>query len=346
MKVDGDFEVEHEKILLNTKSGLVKISYLFNARLEEKGLELPATFCFLLVNRETREEAERLLCEALNLNLMPFAIHTLCNIAYKKGFGEAWKLLEEFRREKPKPGKFRFYIGTLNPTYVSQDASLPQRVGVDVTDGEKFYRVDFNFTLEETPSLPVNVYAEAINTPLRLEYPEDFKKLLKKNPETTFQLVEKLTKMDKEQEEFSRSLITRNRLQEIFNSYLKDEGKGFKLLREAEKDFKHKVEREKIWRSLWEKAPVEVNGLGYIVPAGDKYIPQHPEYLYFVTSDGMVYLLASRWATADTRENVFRFMKSGRLPESLREVEDSEVLREVARKLAPLNPALVNVIIP
>jgi len=88
LRVDGDFQVGFEKIIVDTDFGRVEISYLFEAKLEER-LRLPATYCFMLINRETREEAERLLCEALNLNLMPFAIHTLCNTAYERGFEEA-----------------------------------------------------------------------------------------------------------------------------------------------------------------------------------------------------------------------------------------------------------------
>jgi len=121
----------------------------------------------MLINRGIREEAERLLCEALNLNLMPFAIHTLCNIAYEKGFEEAWKLLEEFKREKPEPGKFRFYVGTENPTYVFKDPSLPKIEGIDVTNGRKFFRVNYASPKDDLRKLglPVNVYAEAEEAP-------------------------------------------------------------------------------------------------------------------------------------------------------------------------------------
>ena len=223
---------------------------------------------------------------------------------------------------------------------------MPEVAGVDVTDGEKFFRINYIGPTDHIKrlGLPVNVYAEAEEAPVKLRSFEDARKLAKKNPEVTFNLIERLAVMNTEQKNFSRNIVTENRLQRIFDAYLEDERKAFRLLREAEKDFKHKLGREKVWRTLWE-APTEVNGLGYIIPAGEE-IPQHPERLYLVTSDGVVYLLASRWATADTREEVFRLVKNGQVPRSLPEVSKLEVLKEIAKKLAPLDPALVNVVMP
>jgi len=68
---------------------------------------------------------------------------------------------------------------------------------------------------------------------------------VKKNPESVFNFVERLTVMSTEQKGFSKNIVTGNRLQRIFETYLEDERKAFKLLREAEKDFEHRFEREK-----------------------------------------------------------------------------------------------------
>lgn len=350
MKVDGDFEVEYGRISFNTKAGKVVVYYLFEGELgkkEQEGLRFPATYCFMLINRETREEAEKLLCEALNLNLMPFATHTLCNTAYEKSFEEAWKLLEEFKREKPEPGKFRFYIGTKNPIHVSRDLSLPEVSGIDITDGKKFFRVSYTGPTDHLKrlGLPVNVYAEAKETPVELESSEETRKLVKKNPESVFNLVERLTIMNTEQKGFSRNIVTGGRLQRIFETYLEDERKGFKLLREAEKGFRHKFEREKVWERLWKEAPVEVKGVGYIISIG-RVPNSEPTDLYFVTSDGVAYLLGDRWATVDIREEVLRLVVGGEVPKNLKEVKDPEVLREIAKKLVPIDPALVNVVMP
>lgn len=311
MKVKATFEFDEDEKegTWTSSSGDVRLNvrtYYF------RDVEVPGCYALLLLDDNRGEEARRLLQELTSLTKVKYVRKQVLQTACEKGFAEAWRTVEAYRAQAPHGPRF----------YMS-----PNTWCITFTDGSVGFEFSTDFDVKSL-SLPVNVYVDT--------NPYSFYMNLSMYRKAESHL-ESFWKFMKRLDRCYDHLLTRRKnkiIEAFFSSSVEGEDEAFALLKDAEKDVTHKIEREEAFEDLRRREVVGICG-GYVAMfAGD---------VYLVSENGEVRKLVH--GSTQLEDIVFRLIH-GKPTKTNSVAADENELAAVGKIVGKVRPDLALVIIP
>jgi len=299
--------------------GNVKFS-VDNCDVEGVAFYVPAQYGLLLLKEQTKAEAEKLLKELSATSINSDVQKDLLKEACEKGFKLVWLKLQRFKQRIPN-GEPKFYAE------LSYDKTV-DKSRIALLTAEKallFYKADdLDATLSQ---LPLNVY----DCPKEYtRYDMDlarYRSLIGREKEF-IKFVEELSRYS--------DYIRSNAGDVCFNRFFENTCEAYELLKQIRDKASCRESRDKLFRTLKDKKFLEFS---------EGLFVRDYWSTYYVSKNGEVYKLCYS-KKVDEREAIFRAYEKGKVPTKLEEVQEENVLREIAGVVGKVRPELAFVILP
>jgi len=275
-----------------------------------KNMTIPRQFVCLLLSKQTRPEAMKMLNKMNKILKLPDGSKLIFDAVESGGMAQGWKAIEQIVNDRPK-NKPVFYRS------LEMRESYPKANNITLTDGKTAYRLSTNV---KTDHLPTNVYCKEETVWAELDEP-----LLKKAEECKEELFEIIPKI----------LATRQ------STYLVHVGDMVKLFLTNRQDFQERMADYEIMAQMFRSALKCKHG--YLVYQDDN---RGWAKCYLVTLQGQIYSFSKRGSRA-LAETALRIAKTGEPIDNLRKVNpDPKERKRIAEHLSKVDSAMAVVLLP
>ena len=273
---------------------------------EVEKIDTPASFVALLLNKETREEALSLFHQMKRTVKTHEGYSYLLSKAGNDGLAAAWQELKQLENAKPN-GKPKFYRSLCFQPFNPQTRLV-------LTDGKEAYSFS---TDVDTKQLPPNVYCKEV----KVAYWLNKEKIEKAETclEEFFAFVKRLTSI-----RYSPPIGTMR----IFETFFTNRRRSYKLLAEAETFNQFNITAV--------KCP-----LGYLLGIGEKHGWLHGVLVSF---SGEIYGFSRR--RRDMADTIRSALNGNGIENIWRAYFSKKKLKEIAKRIGTLDPALALALIP
>ncbi|MGD6805830.1 MAG: hypothetical protein ACQCN4_02600 [Candidatus Bathyarchaeia archaeon] len=281
---------------------------------------IPSQYALLLLKKETKTEAEKLIQEISKASIVSEVQKKLLKQACEKGFKPVWSELQKLNRQFP-TSEPQFYAD------VSYDGSINQdRIILLTSEKAMIFYAQNNLDVLRL-GLPLNVYTcPSIHTRFHLN-PEKCS-LLRGHEKELMDLVEELKEYD--------NYLRGNLVDECYEKFFTNRAEAAEVLNEIRKKVGDKENRDRLFHTLETER--------FLAFSGGLFIHDYWS-TYYISNDGEVHKLCYS-KKVEIREAVLRAYEKGKPPTKLEEVKEESTLRQIAEIAGKIRPDLAFVILP